>query len=57
MKEFFINIDEIKSQFFRIGNGEKKLIILHGWNQEMDIVESYQPLIDELSEYDFLENF
>ncbi len=57
MKDFFIDIDNNPVQFFRIGKGLNKFIILHGWNQNMNLIESYQPLVDELSKYNFLENF
>ncbi len=57
MKEFFVDVDDSPIQFFRMGKGTNKLVILHGWNQNMNLVESYKPLVDELSKYNFLENF
>jgi len=43
-----ITVNNHKTTFFRFGHGEKKLVILHGWDQHIDVFASYKELIHDL---------
>lgn len=55
MKKSFVDIKGKKTCLIRTGKGKKKLIILHGWDQNIDVVKSYTDLINELESQGFLE--
>lgn len=55
MKENFVEINGKKAHFFQTGSGRTKFVILHGWAQDINITESYAPLINALSSHEFLE--
>lgn len=41
-------VENYHTAFFRFGHGKKKLVILHGWDQNIDIFKSYHELIHDL---------
>jgi len=57
MKKQFVNIKGIKTCFSRVGSGDKKCIILHGWDQRIDVVKSYhENLVKVLRSKGFLKS-
>jgi len=57
VNENFLEIDERRTRFFRAGNGTQKLIILHGWDADIDLQKSFGELISAWKIAGFLEKF
>lgn len=56
-KENWIQIADLNTQYFTIGEGKRTLLILHGWAQDIDVRESFTTLLQELNQYDFFAEY
>ncbi len=57
MQEHTTMINGKKTQFFRTGNGPKKLIFLHGWDQNIDLKDSFKALVNNFQKKKLLNKY